>query len=70
MADVADEAARREADFLSEALSKHARHEHGSSLSHCEDCGEPIPIARQQAIVGVRLCVVCQTLVEKLNKGK
>ena len=66
--DVADVAAKREAEFLAEALGnfdKHAHHAHGGSLSHCEDCGEPIPEARQKAVPGVRLCVACQTILEK-----
>ena len=33
----------------------------GTSLTHCEECGEGIPEARQQAIPGVRLCVTCQS---------
>jgi phage/conjugal plasmid C-4 type zinc finger TraR family protein len=33
----------------------------GPSLTHCEECGEMIPAARQQAIAGVRLCVKCQS---------
>ena len=32
----------------------------GESLSHCEECGEPIPEARRRAIPGVRRCVSCQ----------
>ena len=32
----------------------------GASLSHCEECDAPIPEARRKAIVGVRLCIVCQ----------
>lgn len=32
----------------------------GPGLSECEECGEPIPQARQQAIPGVRRCVACQ----------
>ena len=35
------------------------------SLTHCEACEEPIPEARQRAIPGVRLCVQCQTELEK-----
>jgi len=70
LADVADKAASREAEFLAEALSKHQRQAQGKSLSHCEDCGDTIPLARQRAIRGVRLCVACQTIVEQLNKGK
>ncbi len=33
----------------------------GESFSRCEECNAKIPIARQQAIKGVRLCVPCQT---------
>jgi phage/conjugal plasmid C-4 type zinc finger TraR family protein len=32
----------------------------GPSCTHCEECGAPIPEARQQAVPGVRLCVTCQ----------
>jgi phage/conjugal plasmid C-4 type zinc finger TraR family protein len=35
------------------------------SLTHCEECGEEIPTARQQAIPGVRLCVYCKQLNER-----
>lgn len=37
----------------------------GKSLTHCEECGEPIPEARQQAIPGVRLCVTCQSELDE-----
>ena len=33
----------------------------GESLIHCEECEHEIPEARRKAIVGVRLCVPCQT---------
>lgn len=32
----------------------------GESLTHCAECGEPIPEARQKAVRGVKLCVDCQ----------
>jgi phage/conjugal plasmid C-4 type zinc finger TraR family protein len=32
----------------------------GASLSHCEECDAAIPLARQQAVPGVRLCINCQ----------
>ncbi|MBK6659279.1 MAG: DksA/TraR family C4-type zinc finger protein [Proteobacteria bacterium] len=32
----------------------------GVSWPDCEDCGEPIPEARRQAVPGVRRCVACQ----------
>ena len=33
----------------------------GESLTHCEECNKPIPLARREAIPGVRLCVACQS---------
>jgi RNA polymerase-binding transcription factor DksA len=35
------------------------------SLSECEQCGEDIPVERQRAIPGVKLCVHCKTLSER-----
>lgn len=32
----------------------------GESLTHCAECGEPIPEGRRQAVPGVRRCVACQ----------
>jgi phage/conjugal plasmid C-4 type zinc finger TraR family protein len=32
----------------------------GESRTHCAECEEPIPEARQRAIPGVKLCVNCQ----------
>lgn len=32
----------------------------GESADHCDDCGEPIPPRRRQAIPGVRTCIACQ----------
>lgn len=32
----------------------------GVSLTHCAECEEPIPDARQRAIPGVKLCIECQ----------
>jgi phage/conjugal plasmid C-4 type zinc finger TraR family protein len=37
----------------------------GKSLSHCEECDEPIPVARMKANPGVRLCILCQSEIEK-----
>lgn len=33
----------------------------GKSLTHCLDCGDSIPIARQLAVVGCVYCIQCQT---------
>jgi phage/conjugal plasmid C-4 type zinc finger TraR family protein len=40
----------------------------GESLATCEDCGNPIPLKRQHAIAGVRLCVDCQAALEVCNR--
>jgi phage/conjugal plasmid C-4 type zinc finger TraR family protein len=37
----------------------------GESLESCEACGAAIPLARRQALPGVRLCVLCQTAREE-----
>lgn len=42
-------------------LGARARLPAGESLTHCEDCGEPIPPRRQQALPGVRTCIACQS---------
>lgn len=37
----------------------------GESLAECQNCGEDIPLARQRAVPGVRLCIDCQSELEK-----
>jgi phage/conjugal plasmid C-4 type zinc finger TraR family protein len=37
----------------------------GESLTHCEECDNEIPEARRKAVPGVRLCVPCQTELDK-----
>ena len=32
----------------------------GESLHECEECGNPIPEGRRQAVPGVKMCVTCQ----------
>lgn len=41
----------------------------GKSLKFCEECGEEISTARQKALPGVRLCIVCQEEADRENKG-
>jgi phage/conjugal plasmid C-4 type zinc finger TraR family protein len=36
----------------------------GPSLTHCQDCDEPIP-EKRQALGGKTRCVPCQTLFEQ-----
>ena len=33
----------------------------GESAEDCDDCGEPIPKKRREALPGVRTCVACQS---------
>jgi len=40
----------------------------GESLTHCEECEEPIPEARRKAMPGVRFCVRCQLELEKSDR--
>ncbi|MCA1772037.1 MAG: DksA/TraR family C4-type zinc finger protein [Halomonas sp.] len=51
---------------LNDAVQR-ARHQlpSGESLENCEECGDLIPEARRQAIPGVRLCVACQSELDK-----
>ena len=37
----------------------------GDSLRECEDCGDAIPEARRAAVPGVRLCITCQSEVDR-----
>ena len=43
-------------------LERQAQNE---SLTHCEDCGDPIPEKRRQAIKGCVRCVYCQEQSER-----
>jgi phage/conjugal plasmid C-4 type zinc finger TraR family protein len=42
---------------------------HGESLTHCEECEAAIPEARRHAMQGVRLCVSCQSELEKRQQA-
>ena len=35
------------------------------SLTHCDECAQAIPEARQKALPGVQFCVQCQTQLDK-----
>ena len=41
----------------------------GPSLSQCEECGEEIPVARREALPGVRLCVTCQDEADRQQQA-
>lgn len=37
----------------------------GESAHHCDECDGVIPEGRRKAIPGVRLCIACQSALEK-----
>jgi phage/conjugal plasmid C-4 type zinc finger TraR family protein len=37
----------------------------GDGAEECEDCGEPIPKKRRDALAGVRTCIACQAERDK-----
>ena len=42
----------------------------GPALAECEECGEPIPEARREAVPGVRRCVTCQDASESTRRSE
>ena len=58
-----DDAVQEQIDSSIEDAIQRARSQlpRGPSLSHCEECAAAIPEARRRAIVGVHLCVACQS---------
>lgn len=41
----------------------------GKSLTHCEECGFPIPQARRDAVPGVHYCVTCQSELDNKQES-
>ncbi|MBS1186714.1 MAG: transcriptional regulator, TraR/DksA family [Burkholderiaceae bacterium] len=70
MTDISDKATEREELDRANALAAQRQRAvmGGSSLSHCEECGEEIPAARRVALPGVRLCVGCQSEIEQKRR--
>ena len=58
-----DGAVQEQIDASIEDAVKQARSRlpEGESLACCEECGATIPAERQQAVPGVRFCIICQT---------
>jgi phage/conjugal plasmid C-4 type zinc finger TraR family protein len=49
-------------DTIKDAVTRARAHlPTGESPTHCDECGEPIPERRRQALPGVRTCVPCQS---------
>ena len=67
-----DGAVQDQIDATVEDAVKRARSElpQGDSLTRCEECGASIPEARRKVMQGVRLCISCQTELDKeLTRG-
>jgi phage/conjugal plasmid C-4 type zinc finger TraR family protein len=62
-----DGAVQDQIDATIEDAVKRARSQlpRGESLRHCEECSAVIPEARRSAVPGVRLCVACQSTLDK-----
>ncbi|MFT5776587.1 DksA/TraR family C4-type zinc finger protein [Hyphomonas sp.] len=53
-------------DSINDAVQNaRARMPVGESATHCDECEEPIPARRREALPGVRTCVSCQSLRDK-----
>lgn len=49
-------------DTVKDAVSfARSRMPSGEGAAECEECGEPIPERRREALPGVRTCVACQS---------
>lgn len=72
MADIADLAEQREAEMRSDALAAHRRRTYTTTpaLLWCEACSEGIPLQRRQAVPGVRLCINCQSRLERQQRRR
>lgn len=66
MADIIDKASDAANEFIEDALLAHhkLKNNNHNSSKYCEVCGEPIPLERQLAVQGVRLCITCQKELE------
>lgn len=51
---------------VSDAIKRaRARLRQGPGLERCEECDAEIPLARREAVPGVRLCVQCQEAADR-----
>jgi phage/conjugal plasmid C-4 type zinc finger TraR family protein len=49
-------------DTVSDAVkAARARLASGEGAEECEECGDPIPLARRRALPSARTCVACQS---------
>ncbi len=64
-----DDAVQEQIDStIEDAVGRARAHLHaGESAWECQECGDPIPAARRQALPGVQYCVSCQQVHDKKN---
>ncbi|MCG8993231.1 TraR/DksA family transcriptional regulator [Laribacter hongkongensis] len=68
MTDIFEQASALELRQREEAQARQAaKQPTRPSLSHCQDCGAPIPAKRRQCVAGCTRCFHCQNLYEKGN---
>lgn len=63
MSDAADIASEIEQEAIRIALLNHRVNQPTQGLSHCKECGEPIPAFRTSSVKAIR-CVECQRVFE------
>lgn len=56
-------------DAIAQAKQQLNLNPNGVSAEFCEECGEPIPEARRNALAGVRYCIKCQQALDEQQKG-
>ncbi|WP_308583434.1 TraR/DksA C4-type zinc finger protein [uncultured Pseudomonas sp.] len=65
MVDNVDTANDQAEYLLQVALNRRPRPTCAVSAQFCEDCDDPIPLLRQQAVQGCTTCASCQELRER-----
>ncbi len=56
-------------DSVNEAVERaRGRLPKGPSAEFCDECAAPIPVARREALPGVRYCVACQSELDNKQK--
>ena len=56
-------------DAIAKARQGLSHNEDGEAALYCEECGEPIPQARREAMKGVKYCIRCQQQLEEKSKA-
>lgn len=58
-------------DSVSDAVKRAREHlPTGESAELCDECDKPIPLARREALPGVRFCISCQSEMDEANKTR